>query len=271
MTTMNNNDNPSTSSTIGNLLRLAFMLGQPDNGKSFLASLLVDLGKLGRHPDVYLGDGEEGTNLVFTRSSPSTIKPIKIEDEHDMEEVVLRMEDDGKHFGLLDMPGSSQRPIRRACGDFSRLTGSEVEVIPIIVVGSRAGSEQVGVDWLKIVSSLPRVYWIWNNQNYDKADNRQLPADLEKQIPGITAKIREIRIPALRSDISQAITVTGASASSVAEGRSKETILRHRMVKFAVAAWRKQAEEALAPLLEEFPALVAPESPSAEPSPQAQQ
>lgn len=248
MTTTPKNNNTDDS------LKIALLVGQPDNGKSFLGIQLIDFGRLTHQPSVFLGDGEEGTNLVFTRTDPRRIKPFKLESEHEVEDLVTTMEEGNFTHALLDTPGSSQRPIKRACGNFADLTESDVVIVPIIVVGSRDGADRVGNDWLKIVQELPKIYWIWNNQLYGEEDNRALPAHLEKQIPGITKKIVEIRIPPLRDDIAKEISRLGALPSLVAAGMMEESVLlRHRNVKGKVARWMHDAKSALAPLLAEFP------------------
>jgi hypothetical protein len=260
--TMNKNDNTDEKpeSVRDALLRVALLIGQPDNGKSFVANLMVDFGNLIRKKKVFLGDGEEGTNLVFSRVSTRRIKSVKLETEQDVDSLVTAMEDGGYTHGLLDTAGSSQRPIRSACKDFADLDASDVRFIPVIVVGSREGAIRVAIDWLRIVHKLPKIYWIWNNQNYEKEDNRQLPEDLEKEFPGITKKIVLIRIPPLRDDIAKEITKYGVPPSRVAAGLADQSVLlRHRNTKGKVGRWIEAAKKALEPLLNEFPGEVSQE------------
>jgi len=273
MMTMNNNDNHhQPESTKDALLRVALLIGQPDNGKSFLANLLVDFGNLIRKKNVFLGDGEEGTNLVFSRVSTRRIKSVKLETEQDVDSLVTAMEDGGYTHGLLDTAGSSQRPIRSACKDFADLNASDVRFIPIIVVGSREGADRVAMDWLRIVHKLPKIYWIWNNQNYEKEDKRELPEGLEREFPGITSKIIPIRIPPLRDDIAKEITKYGVPPSRVAAGLADQSVLlRHRNTKGKVGRWMEETKKLLEPLLNEFPGEVsqeqeAPETSDAEPA-----
>jgi len=253
-------------------LRIALLIGQPDNGKSFLANLLVDFGSLIRKKNVFLGDGEEGTNLVFSRVSTRHIKSVKLETEQDVDALVTAMEDGGYTHGLLDTAGSSQRPIRSACKDFADLDASDVRFIPVIVVGSREGADRVATDWLRIVHKLPKIYWIWNNQNYEKEDKRDLPEGLEKEFPGITKKIVTIRISPLRDDIAKEITKYGVPPSRVAAGLADQSVLlRHRNTKGKVGRWIEETKKLLEPLLNEFPGEVfqereAPETSDVEPA-----
>lgn len=232
-------------------LSFTWMVGQPNAGKSLIAELLTDAGNLIEDKKVFLGDGEEGSNLVFTRINAKRVIPTKIETQHDVEALITKMLDEGYDKGLLDLPGSSMRSVTRACGDFQDLVGFDTKFFGVIVVGTREGSERVAMDWLEILKDIDGIFWVWNNQDTEQPDNRELPKVLPAGVD--RKKITEIRIPALRNDISREIITRGVPVSKVVAGLVPESVLlSHRMVKPKVARWQREAYEALAPILDTF-------------------
>lgn len=230
-------------------LKIILMVGQPNAGKSFLAQVLTDCAGLLDREDVLLADGEEGSNLVFTRLAGMRIQPIKLETQQDVETLITRMEKSGFTTALVDTKGGSLEAIRRACGNFEDITDSQVDVVACVIVGSRENAEIVGLDWLDILKPLKRIYWVWNNQRHDQKDERTLREDL----PCEKEKVTEIHISALRDDIAREIITLGARMSDVEAGQVTEsTLLSHRMVKPAVGRWLKLNTSSLSPIISEF-------------------
>ena len=230
-------------------LKLIVSVGQPGSGKSLLSQVIADSCGLLEREDVFLGDGEEGSNLVFSKLSVSKIQRVKLDSEKDIEKLITRMEEKKRTKALIDTKGSSQVSIEQAFGDFKTVTESAVDIIPCVIVGTREGAETVGLDWLRILKDLPKIYWVWNHQRYGEEDKRKLPDDL----PCDPSIVTEIHIPALRDDIAREIIANGILMSSVVAGKVPEsTLLSHRIVKQAVARWLVTATAALAPIHAEF-------------------
>jgi hypothetical protein len=230
-------------------LKLVIPVGQPGSGKSFLSQVIADSAGLLNSNDVFLADGEEGSNLVFSKLSVSKIQRVKLDSEKDIEKLVTRMDEKKHTKALIDTKGSSQESIKQAFGDFKTATESAVEIIPCIIVGSREGAETVGLDWLEILEDLPKIYWIWNCQRYGQKDERKLP----DKLPCDASIVKQIRIPALRDDIAREIIANGYLMSDVVAGKiTKSPLLSHRMVKPAVARWLTETKAALDPILKEF-------------------
>lgn len=242
-------DHPSLAHPSLVQLKLVVSVGQPSSGKSFLSQAIADSGGLLNREDVLLADGEEGSNLVFSKLSVSKIQRVNLDNEKDIEKLVTRMEEKKRTKALIDTKGSSQVSIKQAFGDFRTVTESAVDIIPCIIVGTREGAETVGLDWLEILKDLKKIFWIWNNQRYGEEDERTLPEDL----PCDRSILTEIRIPALRDDIAREIITNGILMSSVVAGKVPEsTLLSHRIVKQAVARWLSDTKAALDPILKEF-------------------
>ncbi len=250
-------NNPDTSSDLPSpsdlechaSLKVVIPVGQPGSGKSFLSQVIADSAGLLNRKDVFLGDGEEGSNLTFSKLSTTQIQRVNLDSEKQIEDLTNRMEKKEHTKAWIDTKGSSQVSIKQAFGNFQKATEGGVEIIPCIIVGSREGAETVGLDWLGILKDLPKIYWVWNCQRYGEEDKRKLPDDL----PCDASIVKQIRIPALRDDIAREIIANGYLMSNVVAGKvTKSPLLSHRMVKPAVARWLSDTKAALDPILKEF-------------------
>lgn len=192
-------------------VKILMMVGQPYGGKTQIAQAIFDIANLADRDDVFAGDCEEGGNKAFARCSPEKIQSMKIEDVSDIDLHIEDLEKDNHRFSLLDLKGSSQHPVKNAFGDFQHLTRMSVTVVPIIVVGTRDGAEKVAKEWVEIFKYLPKIYWLWNNQDFGSDDKRKLPKDLEN----VSSKIVEIRIPPIRKETAEEIIRIGAPLSKV--------------------------------------------------------
>lgn len=230
-------------------IKILMLVGQPYSGKSLIAQAIYDLANLKDRDDVFAGDCEEGANKVFLRCSPGHIQSTKIETDDDLDQLISDCETDGHKYAILDLQGSAQRPVRNAFGDCRHLARMAVTVVPVILVGTRDGAGRVAKEWVEIFRHLPKIFWIWNNQDAGTTDTRELPEDL----PCDRSKIIEIRVPPIRQETAEEIIRLGVPLSQVvARTFEGSQHLLKRSATIEIHDWRNDLQSAFAPIINEF-------------------
>ncbi len=230
-------------------LREYLFSGQSFSGKSLLISICAALTRLYADPTALLIDAEEGANHAFAKTHETAVKKIRLMMPDDYDHLVVAQDSHGMSKALVDLPGTSLEGVRRAI-NFGRLSETNVEIIPIIVVGLRANAVEVAQNWVELYADngVKKLYWVWNNQDTASPDNRELP-----ELPPNSPTIVEIRIPALKSEIAKILVSEGINPLEILGGGYKDRPeLSNRNALGELGGWLRQFAKAAQPLLEDI-------------------